>query len=295
MATLKQIRQRIRSSKNIRQITRAMKLVAAARLTKAKNRVEEARPFSEKMREFILSISAAGELPAHPLLTRRPVKKVALLLITADRGLAGSYNTNLIKKAHNWVKETVENDNVDVEFITVGKKGQQFMAKRGYTIDEHFTVPTAGAGLDDAVAVNDYISKAFTEGQFDAIYVCYSKFFSAIRQEPQVVQLLPIEPPEQEASTEEASSTNKEYSFEPSPEELLGLLLPKYLLTVTLQAMLEASASEHGSRMTAMSNATDNAGKMIDELTLTANRVRQASITTEILEIVGGAEALQSQ
>lgn len=285
MATLKQIRQRIRSAKNIQQITRAMKLVAAARLTRAKNRVEEARPYSEKMREFILSIGGAGELPNHPLLERRPVEKVALVLITADRGLAGSYNTNLLKAAANWLKEQSK----ELSLVTVGKKGSQFFGKRGFQIVHSVSVPTAGAGVDDAVALTEKLSEMFTTGEVDAVYLCYSKFYSPIRQEPQIVQLLPIEPPQNEDGE---MTGGKEYSFEPAPDELLALLLPKYLLTVTFQAMLESSASEHGARMTAMSNATDNAGKMIGELTLTANRVRQAQITTQILEIVGGAEAL---
>ncbi len=288
MATLKQIRQRIRAAKNTQAITRAMKLVAAARLTKAKNKVEEARPYSEKMYEFILSVGGAGELPPHPLLTRRSqVKKVALVLITADRGLCGSYNTNLIKAAKVWL----DKQEAATSIVAVGKKGGQFFGKRGYEVAQTISVPTAGADLDDAVKLTDTISEMFTTGEVDAVYLCYSKFISAIRQEPRVIQLLPIEPPQTE---EIESGSAKSYGFEPAPEELLALLLPKYLLTVTYQALLESSASEHGSRMTAMSSATDNAGKMIGELTLTANRVRQAAITTEILEIVAGAEALKN-
>ncbi|MBA4294258.1 ATP synthase F1 subunit gamma [bacterium] len=289
MATLKQIRQRIRAAKNTQSITRAMKLVAAARLTKAKNRVEEARPYSEKMYEFILSVGGAGELPPHPLLDRRPnVKKVALVLITAERGLCGSYNTNLLKTAQRWL----DTQSTEKTLVSVGKKGNLFFSKRGYEVSHAFTVPTAGADLSDAVTLTNTISEMFTNGEVDAVYLCYSKFISAIRQEPKVIQLLPIEPPQLEEG--EAAAQGKEYAFEPKPEDLLTLLLPKYLLTVTYQALLESSASEHGSRMTAMSSATDNAGKMIGELTLTANRVRQAAITTEILEIVAGAEALKS-
>ncbi|MFM9874055.1 MAG: ATP synthase F1 subunit gamma [Fimbriimonadaceae bacterium] len=288
MATLKQIRQRIRAAKNTQSITRAMKLVAAARLTKAKNKVEEARPYSEKMYEFILSVGGAGELPPHPLLTRRSeVKKVALVLITADRGLCGSYNTNLIKAAKIWL----DKQTTDKCVVAVGKKGSQFFGKRGYEVTQTISVPTAGADLEDAVNLTNTLSEMFTTGEVDAVYLCYSKFLSAIRQEPRVIQLLPIEPPQTDAVE---SGSSKSYGFEPAPEELLALLLPKYLLTVTYQALLESSASEHGSRMTAMSSATDNAGKMIGELTLTANRVRQAAITTEILEIVAGAEALKS-
>lgn len=287
MATLKQIRQRIRTSKNIQQITRAMKLVAAARLTRAKNRVEEARPYSEKMRDFMLSIGGAGDLPFHPLLQRREVKRYCLLLVTADRGLAGSYNTLLLRRAGEFLKSTPG----EASLFCVGKKGAQFFGKRGYHVAEAMSVPTAGARLEDAVEVTNKLTAMFESGEIDAVYVCYSKFYSPIRQEPQVVKLLPIEPPQQEEGT---AGKSKDYSFEPEPESLLGLLLPKYVLTIIFQALLESSASEHGARMTAMSNATDNAGKMIAELTLTANRARQAGITKEILEIVGGAEALKN-
>ncbi len=284
MATLKQIRQRIRTAKNIRQITRAMKLVAAARLTKAKNRTEEARPYSEKMREFIGSIGAGGDLPENPLLVRREVKKTCLVLMTAERGLCGSFNSSLLRKAGDFLKG-VEGQKC---IVSVGRKGAQFFGKRGYEIAHRITLPTAGPELKHAVELTDTVRDMFVNGEADAIYVLYSKFFSPIRQEPMIVQVLPIEPP---ASDEVAAA--KSYDFEPEPEALLNLLLPKYLLTVILQAMLESSASEHGARMTAMSSATDNAGKMIDNLTLTANRVRQAGITKDILEIVSGAEALK--
>lgn len=286
MATLKQIRQRIKTSKNIQQITRAMKLVAAARLTKAKNAVEAARPYSEKMREFMASVGGGESLPDHPLLDRRPVKKSALLYITADRGLAGSYNANLIKSGGEWLKDA-EGDAV---LVGVGKKGVNFYEKRGATVIHRHTVPSVGASLEDATAVTEYLIELFTSKEVDKIDILYSRFFSAIRQKPTVVPLLPIVPPKAE---EGETSSNKEYVYEPEPEELLGKLLPKYVLTIVLQTMLEASASEHGARMTAMSSATDNAQEMIDDLTLTANRARQAAITTQILEIVGGAEALK--
>lgn len=286
MATLKQIRQRIRTSKNIQQITRAMKLVAAARLKKAQDRVLEARPYSEKMRDFMLSLGGAGELPEHPLLVRRPVQRIGLILVTADRGLAGSYNTNLIRKAGDFLKET----NLPTKIIGVGKKGQQFFGKRGYEIVP-VLVPTAGATLKEAGEVNALARQMFESGEVDAIYLCYSKFYSPIRQVPQVVQLLPIEPPQVDVA---GQGSSKSYSFEPDAEQLLGFILPKFVLTLIYQAMIEASASEHGSRMTAMTSATDNAGKMIQSLTLKANRERQAGITKEILEVVGGAEALKA-
>jgi F-type H+-transporting ATPase subunit gamma len=285
MATLKQIRQRIKTSKNIQQITRAMKLVAAARLKKAQDRVLEARPYSDKMREFMTSISGAGDLPNHPLLEKRPVQRACLILVTADRGLAGSYNTNLIRKAWDFLRA----QSVPTDLICVGKKGAQFLAKRGYNVLHQISVPTAGARVEDAREVTRLAREVFESGEVDAVYVCYSKFYSPIRQVPQIVQLLPIEP-----AKSDGAAASKNYIYEPGPEELLGTLLPKYLSTLIYQALLEATASEHGSRMTAMTSATDNAGKMIQQLTLTANRARQAGITKEILEVVGGAEALKS-
>ena len=192
MATLKQIRQRIKAAKNTQSITRAMKLVAAARLTKAKNRVEEARPYSEKMREFIQSIGAAGDLPNHPLLERRQqVKKVALVLMTAERGLCGSFNTNLLKAAQRWLDE----QSAATCLVSVGKKGNLFFSKRGYEVIHTITLPTAGGDLSHAVELTSVLEELFTSGQVDAVHLCYSKFYSPIRQEPQIVQLLRIEPP----------------------------------------------------------------------------------------------------
>jgi F-type H+-transporting ATPase subunit gamma len=287
MATLKQIRSRIRTAKNIQQITRAMKLVAAARLKKATDRVLEAREYSEKLRDLMLSMSSAGELPSHPLMEKRQVEKVLLVLLTADRGLAGSYNTNLLRRAGDFIKA----QNTKMKMIGVGKKGTIFFGKRGVEIIETMPVQGTGARLEDAVHIMDRSRQMYESGEVDAVYICYSKFYSPIRQTPQVVQLLPIEPPEAEAG-ETAERTN--FIFEPNAATLLATLLPRYFLTLIWQAMLEATASEHGARMSAMTSATENAGKMIQSLTLKANRERQASITTQILEVVSGAEALKA-
>lgn len=288
MATLKQIRARIRTSKNIRQITRAMKLVAAARLKRAQDRVVEARPYSEKMRELMLSLSAAGGLPEHELLTKRPVQKVCLILVTADRGLKGSYNTNLIRKAWDWLREQEH----EVAVYCVGKKGSQFLSRRGYNVIGLHSVPTSGAGVADGNHVTQIARDLFVSGEYDAIYVCYSKFYSPIRQTPTIVQVLPIEPPVMDDGA--VTGPSKEYTFEPDSQSLISVLLPKYLGNQVFQALLESTASEFGAQMTAMTSATDNAGKMINDLTLKANRERQASITKEILEVVGGAEALKN-
>jgi F-type H+-transporting ATPase subunit gamma len=283
MATLKQIRQRIRAAKNIQQITKAMKLVAAARLKKATDRVLEARPYADKLKDIMTSMSASGQLPAHPLLTKRDVKNTLVIVMTSDRGLAGAFNTSILRKASDFFKAQTSS----LKLITYGKKASQFFGKRGFDIVETFSAPSAGAQLTDAVAITRKAREMFESGEVDAVYVVYSKFYSAIRQVPQVVQLLPIEAPE----TTEAAAGG-EVEFEPSAEVVLDTLLPRYFQTLVWQSLLESTASEFGARMSAMTAATDNAGKMIYTLTLKANRERQASITKEILEVVGGAEAL---
>lgn len=285
MANLKQIRQRIKSAKNIQQITRAMKLVAAARLKKATDRVLEARPYSEKLREIMLSLANAGELPSHPLMDKREVKRVGVIIISADRGLAGSYNTNIIRRGWDFLKSL----DVEKTLITVGRKGNMFLSKRGYDVSMNHTVPSAGARYDDAVIVATKAREMYESGEVDAVYIVYAKFYSAIRQVPQVIQLLPIVAPESDGA-----AVNSDYVFEPDAAGLLNTLLPRYFMALVWQAMMEATASEHGSRMSAMTSATDNAGKMINSLTLKANRERQATITKEILEVVGGAEALNA-
>jgi F-type H+-transporting ATPase subunit gamma len=284
MATLKQIRGRIKAAKNIQQITKAMKLVAAARLKKATDRVLEARPYADKLREVMQSLASSGELPSHPLMEKRPVRRACLVLLTSDRGLAGAYNTALIRKAQDFIRDA----GFEVTLLTVGKKGTQFFGRRNYSIAHSMSVPSAGARLEDAIQVAAETRRMYEGGEVDAVYVCYSKFFSAIRQVPQVVQVLPIEAP-----ATEATASGMEFEFEPDSATLLNTLLPRYFQTLVLQAMFESTASEFGARMTAMTSATDNAGKMIQNLTLKANRERQAAITKEILEVVGGAEALK--
>ena len=282
MATLKQIRGRIRAAKNIQQITKAMKLVAAARLKKATDRVTEARPYADKLREIMASLASAGELPNHPLLQSRPVERALYIVLTSDRGLAGAFNTSLLRLA----SDTLKGAGHDTVLVTYGKKATQFFSRRGFEIVDTLSAPSAGARLEDAVQVTRGARRMFEAGEVDAVYVVYAKFVSAIRQVPQTVQLLPI------AAPEGSAGPSRELTFEPSPEAVLDVLLPRYFQALVWQAMLESTASEFGARMTAMTVATDNAGKMITELTLTANRERQAAITKEILEVVGGAEAL---
>ena len=284
MATLKQIRQRIRAAKNIQQITKAMKLVAAARLKKATDRVFDARPYADKLKDIMTSMAASGSLPDNPLLTKREVKNVLVIVLTSDRGLAGGFNTSIIRKATDFFK-TLEGK--PIQLISYGKKANLFFAKRGYMIVDNYSAPSAGAQLGDAVSLTRKARELFESGEVDAVYVVYAKFFSAVRQVPQCVKLLPIEAPDA------SEATGGEVEFEPSADVVLNTLLPRYFQTLVWQSMLESTASEFGARMSAMTAATENAGKMINTLTLKANRERQASITTQILEVVGGAEALK--
>lgn len=265
-----------------------MKLVAAARLLKAQERATKARPYAEGMRALMANLATMGDMPEHPLLQRREVQRYIVVPVTAERGLCGSFNTNLIRKAHDFIRRRDE----IAEIASVGRKGQQYFLKRGFPVLHHLSLPTSGPTIDHARELTNFLVHRFVEGETDAVFLAFSRFHSAIRQTPEVVQLLPIEPPTAEGG-ERADGFSRAYTFEPEPAELLAQLLPRYALTVVFQALLESNASEHGARMTAMTSATDNAGEMIRVLTLQANRQRQASITKEILEIVAGAEALK--
>ncbi|BDI32678.1 ATP synthase subunit gamma [Capsulimonas corticalis] len=291
MATPRQIRARIRTAKNIQQITKAMKMVAAARLRRAQEAVGAARPYAQKMREVMASLSAGGsDGLQHPLLRKvdGDPKKIGLILITADRGLAGAYNSSVIKRAVELVRPYGPEN---VKIVSVGKKGAVFFKRRGFSVIAENPVPQTGISFADAQTLSRAARRLFEEGEIDALYIIYTQFVSAMTQRPQTVQILPLQALDS-AATEKAGP-KADYIFEPDPEQILGSLLPRYVDTQVFQAVIESVASEHGARMTSMSAATDNAGKMISGLTLTLNRARQAAITKEIAEIVGGAEALK--
>jgi F-type H+-transporting ATPase subunit gamma len=283
---MRQIRSRIRVAKNIQQITKAMKMVAAARLKRAQDRVQAARPYARKMEEVVQSLaSASAGTVEHPLLETRPVNKAGVLIITADRGLCGSYNSGVIRCALDLLAEIGQDR---ASLYIAGRKGNQFFRRRGWNVVESFQVDSKGTPMADATAITRRLRQDFEEGRVDEVYVVYTKFQSAITQRPTVLRLLPIEPKNHDPSGE-----TSDFLFEPAAGVLLGELLPRYLLTQVFQALIESVASEHGSRMTSMSSATDNASTMISSLTLSLNRARQASITKELAEIVGGAEALK--
>ncbi len=288
MATIRQVRSRIKVAKNIQQITKAMKMVAAARLKRAQDRVQAARPYARAMREMMTSLArAAGDSAAQPGMEKRAPRNIGFLIVTSDRGLAGSYNSGLLRRVVELLKGY---DKERVRLYVAGRKGIAFLRRRGYNVVQEFAFANTGVTFADARDITRVLREDFESGQIDQLFMVYNRFLSAISQKPTDVQLLPIEPPE----TDDTVAENAEdYIFEPSAEELLGALMSRYLEGQTYQALLEATASEHGARMTAMSSATDNAGKMITTLTLQLNRARQAGITREISEIVGGAEALK--
>jgi F-type H+-transporting ATPase subunit gamma len=289
MATIRQVRQRIKVAKNIQQITKAMKMVAAARLKRAQDRVQAARPYAQTMREMMTSLAqAVGEEVQHPLLAVRTPRNIGYLVITSDRGLAGSYNSAILRRA---IEVLRDKDKNQVKIYAAGRKGIQFLRRRGYNVVQEFQIPNTGATFSDARDITRVVRNAFESGEVDQIFILYTRFYTAITQKPVDVQLLPIQTPEAAATPTEQG--NEDYIFEPAADQLLQALLPRYVEGQVYQALLESTASEHGARMTAMSSATDNAGKMIQTLTLQLNRARQAGITREISEIVGGAEALK--
>ncbi len=294
MATPRQIRGRIRTAKNIQQITKAMKMVAAARLRRAQDAVGAARPYAEKIRAVMQSLSAGGtEGLQHPLLRRNDGEpaNIGVILITGDRGLCGAYNSTVIRRANDLIKPYGPSR---AKLVCIGKKGATFFKRRGFDVVAEHPVPATGISFAEAQALSRTGRELFGNGEIDALYLIYTQFFSAMTQRPQTLTLLPIQPPAAEDAPADAPKQQPtDYIFEPDPEVILGSLLPRYVDTQVYQAIIESVASEHGARMTSMSSATDNAGKMISSLTLSLNRARQATITKEIAEIVGGAEALK--
>ncbi|MBI2844694.1 MAG: ATP synthase F1 subunit gamma [Armatimonadetes bacterium] len=285
MASMRDIRRRIRVVKNIQQITNAMKMVAAARLRRAQDRAETARPYADKMFFMLESLSRAAQQVEHPLLEVRPEERIAVVVIGAERGLAGSYNANIMRRTTELLKGR---DPEAVKLITFGRKATTFFRRRPYEIVMSSSLPATNIQFAEVRAAAAKVRELFEAREVDAVYLVYAKFINAAVQRPTALKLLPIAPPKAE---EEAGPA--EYIFEPGPDELLGRLLPKYVDTQVFRSAVEAVASEHGARMTAMTSATNNAGEVIDSLTLSYNKARQAAITKELLEIVSGAEALR--
>ncbi|OQA45025.1 MAG: ATP synthase gamma chain [Chloroflexi bacterium ADurb.Bin325] len=288
MPSTREIRRRIRSVKNISKVTKAMETVAAAKMRKAQQQVLMTRPYAEKSREVLAYLARlrASAAPEQPLLQQRPINKVALLLITGDRGLAGAYNANVIREAMNRVDE-LEEEGKQVSVVTVGAKGRDFMLRHGPPLHAVFTGLSDRPSANDVAPIAQVLIDAFVNEDFDAVYIVATKFVNTMRQEPDVSQLLPIRP----AAPEHPMAAD--YIFEPSPQAILGEVLRGLTELQILQAVYEAMASEQSARMVAMRNATESANELIGELTLSYNKARQEAITKELLDIVGGSSALQ--
>jgi F-type H+-transporting ATPase subunit gamma len=287
MASAREIRRRIRTVKNIEQITAAMKMVASVQMRKAQQRVESARPYAQMMQLLMGRLSAGAGSVEDPLLERREGNRLGLIVITADKGLCGSYNVNIIRKANEVLRGRTPEE---ARLILVGRKGAQHFRRRSFPIVHTGDMRADDLDQTEVRRVALAARNLFLSGEVDEVRLVYARFVSAISQRPTDLPLIPIVPPE-EATAHEGPEL--EYIFEPEPAVLLANLLPRYVTTQIFQAMAEAAASEHGARMTSMSNATKNAGEMIQRLTLALNRARQAGITKELAEIMGGVEALK--
>lgn len=285
MPTLRQVQKRISSVISTRQITKAMEMVAAAKLRRAQMRIMEVRPFSEKLNQILISLSSAAGKLVHPFFEEREVKKQTLVLVTSDRGMCGSFNSNLIRKAETWL---ADKDPEKTELVLIGKKGNDLYKKKEWPIIGFYDDWSGNLDYGKAKEIVDFLTNRFLNGETDEIKVIYTRFISTARYKIEEVLYLPVEQPE----IEEGGGSHLDYIFEPDPKAIFTDLMPRYALTKMVTALADSFASEHGTRMIAMGAATKNAGEMIDALTLQYNKARQAAITKDLLDIVGGAEAL---
>lgn len=291
MANLKEVRNRITSVSSTKQITSAMKMVSAAKLKKAQDAVTQMRPYSEKLSEILSNLSASVDTSENPFSAERDVNRVLFVAITSNRGLCGAFNANVIKAINRSVQGEYAGKEVSV--MTIGKKAYDAFRKTDMIVADTVLAPESNHLFDDLTFGNvsevaEAIMTAFTEGSFDRVVLVYNSFKNAATQIIREEQFLPVE------TADDAAESSTDYFFEPSKNEILDELIPKSLKTQLFKALLDSHASEHGARMTAMHKATDNASELIRELKLSYNKARQAAITTEILEIVAGAEALNA-
>lgn len=286
---LRVLRRRIRSVRSTQKITHAMELIAASRITRARQAVEAARPYATLITRVIRDLSTETVVREHPLLARHDeVGRVGIVLVTSDRGLAGAYNANIIRRAERLMRDE-EGAGRSVALYLVGRKAETYFRYRGQGFEEVWTGISDQPSYADAVAVGQRITADYVAGAIDRVWLAYTDFRSALSQIPSVARLLPVDPRQFEGG----QAFPPQFMFEPDPSEILDRLIPRYVEHRLYAGLLESAASEHANRQRAMKAATDNAGEMIEDLTRVANRARQAAITTEISEIVGGAEALK--
>ncbi|HEV8539669.1 MAG TPA: ATP synthase F1 subunit gamma [Nitrospiraceae bacterium] len=288
MPSLQSLRRKIGAIKNTQKITKAMKMVAAAKLKRAQDRILSARPYGHKMREVIANLSKRVNRAAHPLLQKRPPKIVEVLVVTSDRGLCGAFNANIVRKAIEFIRQT-EAAGQKVTVSLVGRKGRDYFRRRPWPIRQEWTGVFDRLTYEHGIDIGQDLIDHFTKGTFDELYVIYNEFKSAIQQRVIVEKLFPIDA----LDDAEATTSGGSYLYEPDEDELLAALIPKHFQIQAFRILLESAAAEHGARMAAMDGATRNAGELIKKLTLYYNKTRQAAITKELMDIVGGAEALR--
>ena len=300
MPSTREIRRRIRSVGNMQQITRAMEMVSAAKMRKAQQRVTASRPYSDQLRQIMSDLATQQpdpeQLAQFPLLQKRPIRTVELIVVTPDRGLTGALNTNILRRGSRYILEETPSSGgggaggearASVQVIAAGKKARDYFVRTRQNVVAEFIGLGDNVTLDEVRPIADIAIDDFVEGRVDAVFVVYSRFVNTLIQRPEVVQILPVEPPP-------AHEGYSDYIFEPSPEEVLNNLLPRYVEVLLYQAILEGLASEHSARMVAMRSASDNAKEIQQELTLSYNKARQAQITREVSEIAAGANAMAS-
>ncbi len=288
MPSTREIRRRIRGVKNIEKVTRAMNMIASARLRRSQQKAKSLRPYAERFHEIFQDVAAAGGLGSrHPLLEKRDVHRLGVVLVSSDRGLAGPFLFNITREVMRFIAQ----QRADVGLITIGSKGRDHFRSRGFAIDGHYPKSSRDVTLEEVSAITKRVITDFTSGRYDQVFLAYTQFVTALKSTPTVVQLLPIE--SEQNRKPPSPAPRSAYQFEPAADQLLGTLLPQYVEVFIYRALVESLTSEQAARMIAMKNATDSASDMIDHLTQEYNRRRQASITEEILSVVSGAEALK--
>lgn len=292
MPSLQSLRRKIAAFKNTQKITKAMKMVAAAKLKRSQDRILAARPYAHKMRSVLGNLSRRVNRMAHPLLRKHEGRKVEILVVTSDRGLCGGFNGNIIRKTVEFLRQC-EARGLQVNLSIVGRKGRDYFRRRAWPIRQEWTGVFDKLSFEHAIDIGDDVSGNFMNGTFDEAYVVYNEFKSAIQQRVIVEKLFPIDTAAEFGSAQAEGTTGGSYLYEPDEAELLNALVPKHVQVQAYRILLESAAAEHGARMAAMDGATRNAGQLIKRVTLYYNKTRQAAITKELMDIVGGAEALK--
>jgi len=292
MPSLQSLRRKIAAFKNTQKITKAMKMVAAAKLKRSQDRILAARPYAHKMRGVLSNLSQRVNRSAHPLLQKREGKKIEVLIVTSDRGLCGGFNGNIVRKGSEFVRQC-EAKGLQVNLSIIGRKGREYFRRRAWPIRQEWTGIFDKLAFEHAIDIGGDLTDNFLTGTFDELYVVYNEFKSAIQQRVIVEKLFPVDAGVDFGDPQTESAVGGGYLYEPDEAELLQALVPKHFQVQTFRILLESAAAEHGARMAAMDGATRNAGQLIKKVTLYYNKTRQAAITKELMDIVGGAEALK--